>query len=263
MLKKLLLGISLACIGIIFACAYAQSQEQGDDWYGQRGLSDPDRPYIFYPDDEKKQTKSEVPQTPEAAQAALEQLQESVKLSRALAIMNPTKENLKDYVTKQEIVMSKSAMFTDQWRRMLWETPELDYSLKHRPTDNTAIKAYDQDKDLKTKQVIKNIAETQGLIFFVRSDCTYCHAFAPVLKQFQDTYGLRIMTVSLDGGGIEGFDALPDNGISTKLGVTTTPALFLADTRNKRYLPVGYGVMSISELESRFFAMATAPGESF
>ena len=263
MLKKVVLSVTIVIMSIIVASAYAQSQEQSNDWYGQRGLSDPDRPYIYYPDDEKKQAKSHLPQTPQEAQAALEQLQESVKLSRSLAIMNPTTENLKDYVTKQEIVMNKSAMFTDQWRRMLWGTPELDYSLKHRPTDNTAIRVYDQDKDLKTKQVIKNIAETQGLIFFIRGDCTYCHAFAPVLKQFQDTYGLRIMTVTLDGGGIDGFDALPDNGISTKLGITTTPALFLADTRNKRYLPVGYGVMSISELESRFFAMATAPGDSF
>lgn len=267
---KKLRTLPLIAIGLFVtisvALAQTSQQSSASNWFGEDSiLNNPDRPYLFYPDasSDGKKLENYVPQTPQEAQTALESLQESVKLSRALAIMNPTKENLKDYVTKQEIVLSKSSMFTDQWRRMLWENPQLDYSLTHRPTDNTAIKAYDQAKQDKTQQIIQNIAESQGLVFFVRGDCQYCHAFAPILKQFQQTYGLRIMTVSLDGGSVEGFEALPDNGIASKLGVDTTPALFLADTRSKKYVPVGFGVMSISELERRFFALATAPGEDF
>ncbi len=263
MFKKIMTGLCLSVMVVIGACAYAQSQEGNQDWYGQRGLNDPDRPYLYYPDaNDPKQPKG-LPQTPQEAQAALEELQESVKLSRALAIMNPTAETLKDYITKQEVVMSKSAMFTDVWRRTIWSNPELDYSLKHRPTDATAIRAYDANKDAQKNEIMANIAATQGLVFFMRGDCSYCHAFAPILKQFQKAYGLNVMTITLDGGSIEGFDAIPDNGIAAKLGVTVTPTLFLADTRNKRYLPIGSGVMSATELENRFITQLSQPGEAF
>lgn len=264
MIKKLILSAFLCLTSLIFSSSYAQSNDAQGGFYDQRSLNDPSRPYLYYPDDvDKKNKKSELPETPEEAQAALEELQASVKFSRALAIMNPTEENLKQYIQKQEIVMNKSSMFTDVWRRTLWANPELDYSQTHRPTDTTAIKAYDSNKEQRTKEILENIAQTQGLVFFVRGDCSYCHAFAPILKQFQNTYGIRVMTVSLDGGGVEGFDAVPDNGISEKLGVTVTPTLFLADTLNKRYLPIGSGVMSITELESRFMAQLSAPGSQF
>lgn len=272
MFKKTLLG--LVAMFIFGTLALAQAQSQGaeePDFYSSRALNDPDRPYLYYPDAEKpkkdaKNDKSNLPQTGEEAQKALEALQQSVKLSRALALMNPTEQHLKDYIAKQELVMSTSATFTDVWRRAIWQNPELDYSLKHRPTNNSAIQVYDAQRQQKTKEVMANIAATQGLVFFMRGDCSYCHALAPILKQFQEAYGIRIMAITLDGGTVPGFEnsTVPDNGISQRLGVTVTPSVFLADTRNKRYLPIGSGMMSITELETRFVTLLREePGTSF
>lgn len=270
MFKKSLLGFVVMFIFATFALAQTQSQSNDDDFFSSHALNEPDRPYLYYPDAEKtknpKDEQAKLPQTGEEAQAALEALQQSVKLSRALALMNPTTEHLKDYIAKQEQVMNTSAKFTDVWRRAIWQNPELDYSLKHRPNNNAAIQVYDAQRNQKTREVMANIAATQGLVFFIRGDCSYCHAFAPILKQFQETYGLRVMAVTLDGGTIPGFEnsTVPDNGISARLGVTQTPTLFLADTRTKRYLPIGSGMMSITELESRFVALLNEePGTSF
>lgn len=271
MLKKTLIGLIVTFICATLALAQSQSKkDEESDFYNNRALNDPERPYLYYPDAEKPKNVNEdqakLPQTGEEAMKAMEALQQSVKLSRALALMNPTPEHLKDYIAKQEVVMNTSAKFTDVWRRAIWQNPELDYSLKHRPTNNAAIQVYDAQRNQKTKEVMANIAASQGLVFFMRGDCSYCHAMAPILKQFQDTYGIRIMAVSLDGGTVPGFEnsTVPDNGISARLGVSQTPTLFLADTRNKRYLPIGSGMMSISELETRFVALINEePGTSF
>ena len=51
------------------------------------------------------------------------------------------------------------------------------------------------------------------LFFFFRSDCPYCHAFAPTLEAFQARQGIRVVAISVDGGAMPGFpDARRDNG---------------------------------------------------
>lgn len=263
MKKYNLYSLFVLVVGI-FMMFRATAGEQ-NTWFDQKALGDPERPYLYYPD-EKAQSNAikQIPQTGAQAQAALEQLQESVKLSRALALMNPTEGNLKDYVQKQEKVMNISSVFADQWRRVLWKNPELDYSQTHRPTNATAIRAYDQAQQSTKEQMLTQFAQYYGLVFFVRSDCQYCHAFAPILKQFQEKYNVRIMTVTMDGAGIPGFDnALPDNGIASKLGVEVTPALYVADTYNRQYLPLSFGVLSGTELEERVITLMTPVGKAF
>ena len=263
-MKKLGVPNLTILLAIIFTTLRVYANEQ-TSWFDQRALGDPDRPYLYYPDEKPQSSVSkQVPQTGAQAQAALEQLQESVKLSRALALMNPTESNLKDYVQKQEKVMNISSVFADQWRRVLWKNPELDYSQTHRPTNATAIRAYDQVQQSTREQMITQFAQYYGLVFFVRSDCQYCHAFAPILKQFQEKYNVRIMTVTMDGAGVPGFDnALPDNGIATKLGVEVTPALYVADTYNRQYVPLSFGVLSGTELEERVVTLMTPVGKPF
>jgi thiol-disulfide isomerase/thioredoxin len=46
---------------------------------------------------------------------------------------------------------------------------------------------------------MKNIAREHGLIFFFRSDCPYCHQYAPTLKLLSEMYGIEVLGVSIDG----------------------------------------------------------------
>lgn len=259
-----MLSVLLALIIEFSTLAVAKGNEMS--WFEQKALGDPDRPYLYYPDEKDKKglVQHSLPQTGEQAQVQLEQLQQSVKLARALALMNPSEDNVKNYIQKQEAVMSVSATFTDQWRRVLWKNPGLDYSQSHRPTDSTAIRVYDQAKTAQNVALIESFAKNYGLVFFVKSDCQYCHAFAPLLKSFQTQYNIRIMTVSLDGVGVPPFnDVLPDNGIAARLNIQVTPSLYVADTFNKQYIPLSFGVLSQSELEERIVALMTPVGKSF
>ena len=98
------------------------------------------------------------------------------------------------------------------------------------------------------------------LIFFFRSDCPYCHAFAPTLAAFQERYGIRVEAVSVDGGPMPGFaGARRDNGIATALRVTQVPAVYLAQPFTGRITPIGFGVLSESQLVERI-ATVSSPG---
>ena len=98
------------------------------------------------------------------------------------------------------------------------------------------------------------------LFFFFRSDCPYCHAFAPTLQAFQARHGIQVVAISVDGGPIPGFpDARRDNGIATTLQVTQVPAVYLAQPFSGRITPIGFGVLSEAQLLERIAISAAAP----
>ncbi|WP_434778543.1 conjugal transfer protein TraF [Neisseria sp. Ec49-e6-T10] len=246
----------LCCTFLLCNTIFAQNWYQDDIWQQDN------RPYLYYPVDQQKKQIEQMQKSVKPSEIeAFESLQVQLDQSRKIAIMNPTPENIKNYVALQELAMTQAATFTEQWQRVLWENPSLDYSLKGRPTNTTAVRQYDQQRGIDTVNAIKQIAGSNGVMFFYRSDCPYCHAMAPVLRNFANQYGVEVMAVSLDGGPIEGFpDAQVDNGIATKLQVSVVPALFIMDTKTKSFKPISHGVISQSELESRFLAVSKEVG---
>jgi conjugal transfer pilus assembly protein TraF len=194
-----------------------------------------------------------------------EVMQKRLEELKRIAVMNPTEAHMKAYMGYQRYVMDKSAVFADTWQRVVWKTPELDYSLTGRPTNSFAIDVYDGQIRGKQADAIRALAKTHGLFFFFRSDCPYCHKFAPVLKRFEQEYGLNVFPVSLDGGGLPDYpSALLDNGIATNLNVSVVPAVFLAVPGSREITPIGYGLMAATELVERIYAVTqTKAGDRF
>ena len=95
-----------------------------------------------------KQARQSQPQnTPVRNELAeFEMLQKNLDESRKIAVMNPTPQNLKRYIELQEVVMNKSAAFTDQWQRVIWQNPNLDYSQRGRPNNQLAQQQYDHNR---------------------------------------------------------------------------------------------------------------------
>ena len=106
---------------------------------------------------------------------------------------------------------------------------------------------------------IGELGKDHVLFFFYRSDCPYCHAFAPTLEAFQVRHGIQVVAISVDGGPITGFpNARPDNGIATALKVSQVPAVFLAQPFTGKITPIGFGVLSESQMLERI-ALVTGP----
>jgi conjugal transfer pilus assembly protein TraF len=181
---------------------------------------------------------------------------------RNIAFMNPTEGNVKAYLDMQTHVVEKASMFADVWQRVVWANPYMDFTVRGRPVNAQALEVYDRQKERATSDLLASLSRTHVLFFFFRSDCPYCHQFAPLLRNFEREFGLTIFPISVDGGGLPDFpNPNRDNGIVTNLGVNTVPALFLASPSKGEIIPLGAGLMSETELLERI-RIATKPVET-
>jgi len=203
------------------------------------------------------------PSAPSTAQkkpkdlADFEALQQRLEDLKRVAVMNPSDTNLLAYMRLQRMVMDKSQVFADRWQRLVWSAPDLDYGLSGRPTNAMAINVFDDQQRDRDAQTVRNLVATHGLIFVFRSDCPFCHRFAPILKRFERDFGMTVLAIGLDGGTLPDYpDARRDNGIAARLNATAVPALYLTAPARREIRPVGFGLMSMSELLERVAALA-------
>ncbi|MBN8762162.1 MULTISPECIES: conjugal transfer protein TraF [unclassified Thiobacillus] len=240
-------------------------------WWEDTPWRNPDRGFNWYPPDtppKKTDKKATDKPKPIKDMKTMEELQKELARLKDLAIMHPTQANVRSYLEAQTYVMDKSSLFADVARRVVWATPSVDYNSR----SPTATFAQLSKKDMRSAAQAQTLAELSrdfGLMFFFRSDCPYCHQQAPVLRLLEQQYGMPVMGVSMDGGGLPQFpDARRDNGISMIVsggqGIQTVPALFLVHRETRQAVPIGTGALAIDEIVERIRVLTrTRPGQEF
>jgi conjugal transfer pilus assembly protein TraF len=199
-----------------------------------------------------------------------EELRAEIKRREDLAIMTPTNANIRDYLEANAYMLNKGSLFADQWRRVVWQNPDLDYAQK-RPVNNTANRAYLDDREKKLDEYLASLGKAHGLIFFYRSDCPYCHAMAPTVQLLQQKYGIEVLFVSTDGKPLPGLNKLTVNRgqfeallAKHNLKEPRVPALFIGSKETGDTAPIGLGTMSLSEIAERIYVLTnTQPGSEF
>ena len=168
------------------------------------------------------------------------------------------------YLDAWHMTMDKGTVFADQWRRVVWKNPEYDYSLQN-PVNSTAVRTNNQANDKDISNYMREISKEHVLLFFFRSDCAYCHQYAPTLKMLSEMYGIEILGVSIDGGGLPEFPNPRDGrAVAQKWGIEKVPATFIASKKTGEHAPVGFGVMSLQEVIERIWTLTnTQPGQDF
>lgn len=194
----------------------------------------------------------------------IEEFREELKRLIGVATMNPTKENVKAVIEANQLMGDKGSEFADVWRRVVWENPDLDYSLR-RPVNSSAISTFKSARNSAESRTISELAQGNGIFFFFKSTCPYCHQMASTLKMLQKQYGIEIFPVSLDGVGLPDFpNPKVDRGAAASLGVTVVPALFLGSKSSGQIAPIGYGTISLTEIVERIYVLTqTKPGQDF
>ena len=248
--------ISLVTI-LLFCCNSANAKKT--DFCKEYGLG-----WNFYCQEEQikeevteKKSVKETPKNQEDYAAKLAEIKQVLEEKKAKAVIYPTEENIKDYMSYQQMVLDKSGTFADQWRRVLWKTPELDYTLK-RPVSKVGKESWTDDRNSKIVGAIRGINNRYGVFFVFRSDCHFCHRYSPILKSFKEKYGIVVMPVSMDGGGLPEWEKfMVDHGQIERMGmeVKSVPATILFDKETRQIIPVGFGVLSHSDLEERIYAI--------
>jgi len=199
-------------------------------------------------------------------------MRNALEEARAEAILDPTPENVTAYLRLQQETLQRAAVFSDAFRRTVWATPELDYTLR-RPVGALAKQVWSDGRRQARDEALARLGERYGLIYIGHADCAACRVFGPLLRAFAGRHGLDVLAVSLTGEALEGWpEAVPDNGRAARLGLgggpgrspAPVPALVLFDTATKRVLPVGFGVMAEDEMAERIFALTVLePGNDY
>lgn len=250
----------------------APTAQENASWWNGSPWIDPDRGFNWYPPDappkKAKKSQVEVKQKNIRDMATMEELQKELGRLKDVAIMKPTQDNVRAYLEAQTFVMDKGSFFADVARRVAWQTPSVDYN-NRSPTASYALLEKNDMRKQAQYQAIANLGKDYGLLFFFKSDCTYCHAQAPILKLLESSYGLPVMAVSLDGGTLPQFpNAKRDNGISTIVsagqGIEVTPTMYLVNRETKQSTLIGSGALAMEDLVERIRVLtSTKPGQEF
>ncbi len=239
---------------------------------GQAPIAGPSLGWHFYCDREEKRQEAEpqpVARSPEQTTSATDRilaLRKALEEARAEAILDPTPAKVAAYLELQRAALQRAAVFSDAFRRTVWATPELDYTLK-RPVGALAKQVWSDERRQARDAALARLGERYGLIYLGHAGCAGCKVFGPLLRAFATRHGLDVLAVSLTGAALEGWpEAVADNGRAARLGLgnAPVPALVLFDTVTKRVLPVGFGILAEDEMAERIFARtALEPGHDY
>lgn len=225
--------------------AYFREREDGWFWYRDPATSSTPSPLSAEP---------ERPQSGDAdSDDPLKRIayqRERLERIQALAILEPTRQNVAAYLEQHQALMEQSERFADTWQQVVWTTPTLDNALR-APTGSAAYVRADADAEGLDHRLTE-AAQRYGLMFFFRGSCPYCHQFAPVLQAFARRYGFSVVAVTLDGGTLPEFPQPKTNdAAATALQVESVPAVYLIEPRQRTVAPASFGFIGYSELAQR------------
>jgi conjugal transfer pilus assembly protein TraF len=236
------IGLSLA-MGV--AAADRDGESLGDDgprfhqgredgWFWYKDPPPPPKP----PKDAK-----EPPPSPVAAKPAdplltqFERYKEALTQARIKAFFEPTPENVARYAELQTDLVRRSSDVSDVWQRVVWANPQFDFT-QERPVTRLGLDAYEANAAGLKRSTFDALAASSVIYFFFRSDCPYCHQFAPTLARFSQATGIKVFPVTLDGGNLPDFPyPQRDNGMAANLNVTSWPAVFLGEPAKRQITP--------------------------
>lgn len=248
------------CLGLVLVSGWSAiaMAEDTDPTYCARDLG-----YHFYCDPEKHAPEEKLPapviEPPQLTPSErLEAEQAIFENAKAAMVLDPTPENIETYMRLQKRWVDNSAYMTAQWKRVVWANPDLDPSVEW-PTSQLGRQT-ERDIERAAEQAsIETVKDRYGIFYFGAGDCDFCAVYEQILSGFADRYGVTILPVSTDGRPLKGFEAYQvDTGQRASMGIAdVTPALALFDSATGEVIPVGYGMLTISELEYRIRALTT------
>ena len=252
----------LAAVGVWTALGTSAAGGEWRDWCPGAGEA-PSLGWHFYCDREEERDEEPAPErsaTPPvsgSATARIAAMRERLEEARAKAILDPSPEKVAAYLALQRDALQRAATFSDAFRRTVWAHPELDYTLT-RPVGALAKRLWSDGRRTEIANALARLGERHGLIYLGAPDCGGCRVFGPLLRAFSLRHGLDVLAVSMTGGPLDGWpEAVPDNGRAARLGLSGSPlpAVALFDTKTKRVLPVGFGVLTEDQLAERIFVL--------
>ena len=246
-MKKSSLIVTIAVL-IAFQSYSAVLAEESNRWFNHK-----DEGWFFYkekpaPQKEEPEQEKQIQPQESTSKPAHQIIKEQGELLLGNAMVNPTEENVKEYMEYQKKMLDGADKFSKVWQRVLAKYPDL-YLDKH----------YSEDVEENKNNKIKELASRAGLFFFFRSDCQHCHDQVQAFLKIKEKYGFDAIAVSVDGGIIPELQGITriDNGISVNLDIKTVPSLYLGFPDENKFEPISKGgALSFADIERRLYHYA-------
>ncbi len=211
-------------------------QPQGFLWYNE------DHAYTLeilkFSQDKKKQEPELEPYD-----QRIEALKKEFNRAKRKALDDPTLENIIIAQRLQKQIMEKAHKFATMWQL----ATILDHQLSNinEPTNSLHKRLYEEKQGQENDYKLKKLAKNWGLILQIATNCAYCKAFAPIVKQFANKYGFQLIFV---GGNEEKFQdvtTVKDTGLLKKLNPENiVPVLYLIASDGRQIYPIVRSIVS-------------------
>lgn len=242
---------------------YYQGKERGWFWYEDP----PDEEELPLPQPAPAPQKPEEPkQEPKAEDEkpmSSGWFRKNMVKFRDKAVDEPTQDNVAMYLYLQRVMLDKAERFAEASQITVMSDALLDENSR-RPIANFGSQAKDEMAAKGVKEAAMKLAKMAGLWFFYSSDCSFCIKQSGVLRGLMNSLGFKVLPIALDGlplpnGDFKDFTT--DQGQAKKMGVETTPALFLVKPGNSGgVIQLGQGLLSGEDIVNRAIMLAHQQG---
>jgi conjugal transfer pilus assembly protein TraF len=203
----------------------------------------------YYFEDRESQEAKKAELSPEEADEIIHNEKRKLAQLLSLALLVPSPENVASYMREQKKWLDQSGRFAGEWEKIILDYPLLGEFFKN-PTTSYGILAKKEIDLKKRKQLLHGLSKDHFLLFVFRGRDAFSQQAAEVVKLFASVNQWKVKALSLDGQGLKEYPEFEvDKGISQVIGVKAAPSLFVINPLENKVVPVGAGLVSVSDIE--------------
>lgn len=169
---------------------------------------------------------------------------------------------VEDFQRYMHWAMGRATEVANLWYYNTVQNPDLDPSAS-KPISQFGVRLMSDVRSNHKQEIFKALKdEGAGLVFFTRSDCTFCKSMAPLVKNLGAETGLPVWNAALDDRCEPQFAGACRSGKAVsepakRLSVTVVPTLFLV-LPDDTWIRVGTGVTDMNTLSTRIVTFFSA-----
>jgi conjugal transfer pilus assembly protein TraF len=240
------LSILISSSPIFLNAGFYDRAMEGRYWYDERFNEEPE-------DSKENKNINE-----ENALESLEELKQKFETIKALAVLQPNRENLLKYMTIQNELVINAEKFANVWQQILLENPMLNGELTN-PTAQYGIQARKAAHYMEIEALLNSAREKHVLLFVYDSSNKLSQAAGEMVQNFVADTNWQIVPITVDGKDLPEFPnskILADQGLA--LGLKDTPAYIVGNLDNETIQHVGFGAISVSRLKENIYTQLKA-----
>lgn len=227
---------------IVLTMTFSSANADEQSWQKRRAEG-----WAWYHNFEKNKQREQVKEESKDPIIILGIAKEKLERALAIAMLNPSDENVFAYMVMHKQWTDQSRRFSRSWQHNLLEHPEVASMM---PTTQYGVQIKKIVEAKSQQELLTNLSKRTTLLFFYEGNNPFSQAFGLAVQVFSEQFNWSVKPISVDGSFIKYFpNSIKDSTISKEMNVTIFPALFVVDNKTLKATPAAFGMMTVSQLE--------------